>query len=138
VKNEETGRYHLYITNVPPEKLNAEDIARTFAARWEVELMFKEFKSHFRLNDITSKKQHVVEALVYATILTFVVSRALLTVLRRRCGVGIDRTPERRWTRVFQNAALRYSDCSQLTGRSASGGKIWKIILSAYSSQSDQ
>jgi len=106
VKNEETGRYHLYVTNVPPERLDTEDIARTYAARWGVELMFKELKSHFRLHDIPSKKRHVVEALVYATILTFVVSRALLTMLRKRCGVGIDRTPERRWTRVFQNAAI--------------------------------
>ena len=54
VKNKDTGKYHLYVTNIPPEKLEAEDIARTYAARLEVELMFKEMKSHFRVHDIPS------------------------------------------------------------------------------------
>jgi putative transposase len=105
VKDKETGKHHLYITNIPPERLDAEDIARTYAARWEVELMFKELKSHFRLHDIPSQKRHIVEALVYATILTLIVSRALLFKLREHLGVSIARTPARRWTRIFQNAA---------------------------------
>lgn len=105
VKNKDTGKYHLYVTNIPPEKLDAEDIARMYAARWEVELVFKELKSHFRIHDIPSQQRYIVESLVYAVILTFIVSRALLFKLRKNFGVNIDRTPERRWTRVFQNAA---------------------------------
>jgi putative transposase len=106
IMNEETGKYHIYVTNIPPEKLEAEDIARTYAARWEVELMFKELKSHFRLHEIPSQQRHIVETLVYAAILTFVISRALLFILRKHLRVPIDRTPERRWTRIFQNAAI--------------------------------
>jgi|GEM_PF-5430547 len=48
----------------------------------------------------------MVEALVYTAILILVVSRVLLFMLRKRFGVPISRTPERRWTRIFQNAAI--------------------------------
>jgi IS4 transposase len=104
VRNEETREYHLYVTNIPPDKLAPEDIARTYAARWEVELVFKELKSHYRINDIPSQQRHIVETLVYAAILTLVVNRALLFALRAKSRAGPDRTPERRWVSVFQTA----------------------------------
>ncbi|MBI3926959.1 MAG: transposase [Armatimonadetes bacterium] len=52
VRNDDTGAYHLYLTNIPADRLSPEDIARTYAARWEVELIFKELKSHYRLEEI--------------------------------------------------------------------------------------
>ena len=76
--NDEAGVYHLYITNVPPDRLDPEDIARIYAARWEVELLFKELKSHYRLDELPSGKRYVVEALVYTAFLTLIVSRAML------------------------------------------------------------
>ena len=33
--NRETGQYYLYVTNVPPEKLAAEDIGATYSLRWQ-------------------------------------------------------------------------------------------------------
>jgi hypothetical protein len=35
--NRETGQYHLYVTNVPPEKLAAEDIGAVYSLRWQIE-----------------------------------------------------------------------------------------------------
>jgi transposase len=71
----------------------------------DVELLFKQLKSHFRIHDIPSRKRHVVEALVYAAILTLVLSRALLFAMRRRLKLPTKRTPEQRWTAVFQSVA---------------------------------
>jgi len=50
VRNEETGEYHLYITNVPAEKLSAEDVARNYAVRWLIEMAFKQLKSAYRID----------------------------------------------------------------------------------------
>ncbi|KUK51953.1 MAG: IS4-like transposase, partial [Desulfotomaculum sp. 46_296] len=36
--------YHLYITDIMPEQLSAEDTALLYRARWSVELVFKELK----------------------------------------------------------------------------------------------
>ena len=105
IRDEDTGDYHLYITNVPPEMLAAEDIQSTYALRWEVELLFKEWKSHYRLGDMPSRKKVVVEALLYASLLTLVVSRRLLDALRRQHARAAQRLKTRRWAAVFESIA---------------------------------
>lgn len=106
VLDERTGRYHVYVTNVPPEKLAAEDIQATYALRWEIELVFAELKDNYRLKDMPSRKRVVVESLLYATILTLVVSRRLLMAIRNRLAKQADRTKQRRWAAVFESTAL--------------------------------
>lgn len=86
VLDPETKEYHLYITNVPPEKLSAEDVALAYRARWEIELLFKAWKTEFRLDELPSQKPEVVEALIYAAIITMLVSRRLHALLRARVG----------------------------------------------------
>jgi IS4 transposase len=101
----QSGRYHLYITNIPEEKLSAEDIQATYALRWQIELLFKELKSTYRLEDMPSRKRVVVEALLYAAILTLLVSRRLLAALRHRRPGLAARTPLLRWAMVLESVA---------------------------------
>jgi putative transposase len=106
VRNEETGAYHLYVTNIPVDKLSAEDVARTYAVRWLVELAFKQLKSHYRLDQMPSSKRHIVEALLYAALITMMVSRVLLDHVRSRLRAEMaDRLPDDRWAAVFAAAA---------------------------------
>ena len=99
--NRETGEYHLYVTNVPPEKLPAEDIGAVYSLRWQIELLFKELKTHYRIEDMPSGKTIVVEVLLYAALLTMVVSRRLLALVRRRLAALAERIPEQRWAALF-------------------------------------
>lgn len=105
VRDPATGEHHLYLTNIPPEKLSAEDIAQTYAARWAIELFFRELKRRYHIDDMPSTKRHIVEALVWAALITFVVSRELLAWLRRRLGQRGDRVPEERWAGLFAEVA---------------------------------
>ena len=106
VRDERSGEYHLYVTNVPPEKLAAEDIQATYALRWEIELLFKEMKQHYRLEDMPSRKRVVVETLLYATILTLVASRRLLAAVRDRLAAEFsERLRYRRWATVLESAS---------------------------------
>ena len=91
VWNELTQKHHLYITNVPPEKLSAQDIALAYKARWEVELLFKAWKSQFRLDNLPSANKHVVEALIYASVITMLVSRKLLILMKQTAAPNIAR-----------------------------------------------
>jgi IS4 transposase len=102
----ESGRYHLYLTNVPVETLGAEEIAKTYAARWLIELMFRELKQHYRLDEMPSSKRRIVEALLYAALITICVSRRLLDHLRRRLPQLAERLPEERWAAIFAAAAI--------------------------------
>jgi IS4 transposase len=105
VRNPKGEGYHLYLTNVPPEKLSAEDIAATYAARWTIELVFRELKRHYRLDQMPSASKPVVEALLYAALLTLVVSRTLLAALRQRLKQPAHRLPEERWAALFAQFA---------------------------------
>lgn len=73
--------YHLYITNIRPEQLSAAQIVQTYRARWFIELIFKQLKSYYHLEDLPSAKQPVVEALLYTAILTMFVSRTIQRLL---------------------------------------------------------
>lgn len=95
-----TEQYHLYITNVPVDRLDACEIAETYRLRWQVELLFKELKGHYRLDQMPSAKRHIVEALLFAAILTLVASHALLDAVRRRLPAGRS-IPPLRWAAVF-------------------------------------
>ncbi len=110
VLNEETGAYHIYITNIPGSQLSPEDVARTYRARWEVELLFKELKSQYRMHELPSAKEHIVEALIYIAILTMTVSRLLLNAVRERAELSQLRTPVRRWSAAFKNIAMKLLD----------------------------
>lgn len=105
VRDATTGDYHLYLTNIPPQKLSPEDIAQVYAARWAIELFFRELKRRYHADEMPSAKRHVVEALIYASVITFVVSRALLDALRRRLGPAGARVPEERWAGLFAEVA---------------------------------
>jgi putative transposase len=106
VRDPLTREYHLYLTNIPPNKLTPDDIAQTYAARWVIELFFRELKTHYRAEDMPSAKRQIVEALIYAVLITFVVSRSLLAALRRKLGDLAGRVPEERWAGLFAGAAL--------------------------------
>lgn len=104
VRNEETGDYHCYITNVPADRLAAEDISSTYALRWQVEILFKAMKTHGNLVDLPSEKAQVVECLVWASVLATVISQILFREVRRR--VAADRhMPLLRWAAIFGRVA---------------------------------
>lgn len=100
-----SGEYHLYLTNIPPKQLPAEDLSRTYALRWVIELLFKELKSSYRLDEIPSRKSAVVEALLYAALLTFVASRRLLQVLHEALAEHARRLKTQRWAKLFATLA---------------------------------
>ncbi|MBI5511549.1 MAG: IS4 family transposase [Deltaproteobacteria bacterium] len=105
VRDAGSGEYHLYVTNIPPEKLAAEDVSATYALRWQIELLFKELKRHYRLEDMPSAKRAVVEALLYAAILTLIVSRRLEALVRESLGALGERVPHQRWAAVLESVA---------------------------------
>ncbi len=103
--NAELGQWHRYVTNLPPDLLKAEHVAAVYAARWEVELLFRELKRSYRIDHMPSANRHVSEALIYAALLTLVVSRELYRALRKRWRLDRRRLPLDRWAVLFANTA---------------------------------
>jgi len=109
IKNHEEGKYHCYITNVAASVLKAEEIANTYRARWEIELLFKELKSGYRMDQIGTSRREIVEALIYSAVLTLVTSREML---RSLCGRLSEKLKERarvgRWWKLMERYAQEF------------------------------
>lgn len=84
VLNKETGKYHIYITNVGPDRMPPTDVAETYPLRWFVEIFMKEMRSVGGLDDWPNRKEPAVRAGIYATLLGMVVNRRLLLALEAR------------------------------------------------------
>jgi putative transposase len=119
VRDEASGEYWFYLTNIEPDEMDAESLAQVYACRWQVELVFKELKSHYRLAELPTRKARIVEALVLASIITLLVSRRLLDAVRRRLRTLRDRIPEARWASIFAAAAITILDLLLMPSRTA-------------------
>jgi len=79
--NEDTACYQWYVTNISTDRLSAEEIGAVYRFRWQIELLFRELKGRYRLDQLPTSKDHIVKALFYASILTLIVSRRLLALV---------------------------------------------------------
>jgi len=105
VRDTQTGTHHLYLTNIPPERLSPSEIAQVYAARWLIELYFRQLKGQFRAEDMPSGKRHIVEALLTAALISFAVSRTLMKAIQARLRDLSHRVSDERWSRLFAEAA---------------------------------
>ena len=129
LRNEADGKYHAYVTNVSCDLLTPSDLALTYRLRWQVELLFKELKSHYRLGELPSSRKEIVEGLIYTAVLTLIVSRVLLAALR----AALPRNrwiPELRWAALFTACApeILRQLMSQL-GHRPRDKSIWQLLL---------
>lgn len=79
--NEQTKRYHCYMTNAPESMILCEDARGLYAQRWAIELLFRGLKETGRLHELPSKKEVVVKALIYAALLFVMLSMWLRCML---------------------------------------------------------
>ena len=62
--------WDIYITNVDASLLTAEQIAPIYSIRWQIELMFKSFKSVGKINETRRNKAENILCEVYAKLIT--------------------------------------------------------------------
>jgi putative transposase len=105
--NPESGGYHAYLTNIRVEILSAADIALLYRARWEIELVFKELKSNYRMDQIPSANPNIVKCLIWVAILTLMCSRRILQLIRNANPENANRYTHLRWAKVFTQQADR-------------------------------
>ena len=70
--------WSVFITNAPPDKLSAAEVLVLAGARWQVELLFKLWKSHGGLDQSRGRQAYRVLCEVFAKLLAMVVQHWLL------------------------------------------------------------
>jgi IS4 transposase len=133
IYNAEAEEHHYYITNISPDILCASEIAAVYAARWEVELIFKELKSRYALDQITTKSPHAIEALIWISILTLLISRKVYSVVRKlNPDKKMVRFTQLRWSNIFiENSSRLLSAIFDYLGI----GQEFFTVLNVYSSE---
>ena len=133
IYNPEAEEHHFYLTNISPPILNASEITAVYAARWEVELIFKELKSRYELDQITTKSPYAIEALIWISILTLLISRKVYSVVRKlNPDAKMVRFTQLRWSSIFvQNSSRLLSAILDHLGIE----QDFSTVLNVYSSE---
>nr|WP_243637471.1 IS4 family transposase [Parashewanella curva] len=72
-------KFVLWLTNLSREEFSADEVTMLYRVRWQIELLFKELKSHNNLRKFNTLKKPIVEGLIWASLLTLVLKRAIAT-----------------------------------------------------------
>ena len=130
VRHGNAREHHWYVTNIPVPVLSPGEIATTYSSRWEVELVFRELKTHLRLAQVASRRRVVVEALIYASLIGLAVSRAIWRRLRALVAAG-RRVSERRVTDTLAATATELAVVLAGVPVSPEQHRRWHALLSA-------
>jgi Transposase DDE domain len=75
--NPRTKSFCYFLTNLPPQRYPLEVICRAYKWRWQVELLFKEWKSYANLHAFDTDKAAIVEGLIWTAIAAAALKRFL-------------------------------------------------------------
>ena len=75
--NPRTKSFCYFLTNLPPKRYPLEVICRAYKWRWQVELLFKEWKSYANLHAFDTAKVAIVEGLIWTAIAAAALKRFL-------------------------------------------------------------
>lgn len=103
-------RYRLFFTNLTPEQASAQEVADLYRLRWQVELFFKELRSVYKLGDLPGGRPETLEAMVFVSILSALVTRALLRELRLRHQLSEAALTDGQAAKILQRHALALLD----------------------------
>lgn len=110
--------YHWYVTNLlVPAKL----IYPLYRLRWQIELVFKAFKSCLRLADLPSANSEIIHVLVYAALIANMIAHPIAHYL------VLEGKQEERMTPSLQRAGMVMVHCAR-----AFIGFIMSTSVSSY------
>ncbi len=66
--------FNLYITNAPATSIPREHIRSLYRVRWQIELVFKNWKSNFALAKVTGKRPERIQCMIYAKLLFILIT----------------------------------------------------------------
>ena len=81
----------LYLhTNLKRAEFRWHEIAALYRLRWQIELVFKEWKSHANLHRFDTSKSPIAEGLVWASLLVAIIKRYLCHAAQQTSGVELS------------------------------------------------
>lgn len=79
--------YNIYATNVEADILPASEVRKTYYLRWQIELVFKTWKSFFRINEVKRVKKERLECQLLGRLLWILINWSLFSRLNKHVSV---------------------------------------------------
>ena len=68
--------YNLHITNASSKDIPTESVRKFYTIRWQIEIVFKNWKSNFKLDEVNGIRPERIKAMIYAKLLLiFIVTK---------------------------------------------------------------
>lgn len=77
------SHYNIFITNVPSDILKADQIHEVYRLRWQIELIFKAWKSEGKINQLKTMKKERFECHLIAHFIWFLMSWKIYLITNR-------------------------------------------------------
>ncbi|XAH90003.1 transposase (plasmid) [Bacillus paramycoides] len=74
---------NLYVTNIPSEYVSQETIHEFYSLRWQIEIIFKTWKSIFRIHHNTNIKKERLECHIYGKLIALLLSSTVMFQMRQ-------------------------------------------------------
>lgn len=78
------ARFNILVTNVPEEDLPVENMYKLYKTRWQIELVFKIWKSTIGINKIQPMKYQRFMCLMYSKFILFLVNSQIVGMIARK------------------------------------------------------
>lgn len=75
-------KFNLFVTNIEAEKMSTTNLAMLYKIRWQIELVFKCWKSHMGIDKIQKMKYERFTTLLYAKLLLILVNHQIINNIR--------------------------------------------------------
>ena len=88
--NPKAREFRYLLTNLPRTRYAAEQVGLAYKLRWQIELLFKEWKSYANLHAFDTGKSEIAEGLVWAAIAAATLKRYLAHITQHLANVDIS------------------------------------------------
>ena len=88
--NPQEGHYMWLVTNLTRDRYTAQAVGQLYRLRWQVELMFKEWKSYANLHAFDTNNAGIAEGLIWTAIAASILKRYLGQMTQALRGVEIS------------------------------------------------
>jgi len=98
-------------TNLGRAEFSAVDVGQLYRLRWQIELLFKEWKSHANLHKFDTSIPAIAEAMLWASILAAVIKRSLAHAAEDTLGIELSTERVAKAARHFLDDILQAVHC---------------------------
>jgi hypothetical protein len=74
--------YNIFISNISKEILAKEDFRKFYGIRWQIELIFKNWKSNFNLDKISGFKEETIKCILYSRLILIFLTTKIIFIVR--------------------------------------------------------